>query len=56
MGTIAARKARHIVEHVETVLAIDCSARAGVDLRQPLVASPPIQSIKQRFGAMFQPL
>ena len=47
MGTIAARKARHIVEHVETVLAIEllCACQA-LDLRQPLEASAPIQSVQ----------
>ena len=48
MGTIAARKARHIAEHVETVLAIEllCGCQA-LDLRKPLEASPPIQAVQQ---------
>ena len=45
MGTIAARKARTILGHVETVLAIElmCAAQA-IDLRRPLSANPGIES------------
>jgi len=45
MGTIAARKARHIAEHVEYILAIEllCACQA-MSLRRPLKASPPIEA------------
>jgi len=45
MGTIAARKARQIVEHVETVLAIEllCGAQ-GLELRRPLRSSPGVEA------------
>ncbi len=45
MGTIAARKARSILEHVEMVLGIElmCAAQA-IDLRRPLKASPAIEA------------
>lgn len=45
MGTIAARKARHVAEHVETVLAIElmCAAQ-GLDLRRPLRSSPGVEA------------
>ena len=41
MGTIAARKARHILDHIESVLAIEllCASQA-MDLRRPLTGSP----------------
>ena len=45
MGTIAARKARTVLEHVETVLAIEllCGAQ-GIDLRRPLRSSDGIEA------------
>ena len=45
MGTIAARKARSILEHVEMVLGIElmCAAQA-IDLRRPLQASPAVEA------------
>ena len=45
MGTIAARKARAVAEHVEIVLAIEllCGAQ-GVDLRRPLRSSPGVEA------------
>ena len=45
MGTIAARKARNIAEHVEYVLAIEllCAAQ-GMHIRRPLKASPAIEA------------
>lgn len=45
MGTIAARKARTIAEHVEAVLAIEllCAAQA-MHLRRPLTANPAIEA------------
>lgn len=45
MGTIAARKAREIADHVEIVLAIEllCAAQ-GMHLRRPLTASPAVEA------------
>lgn len=45
MGTIAARKARYIAEHVETVLAIEllCAAQ-GMELRRPLTANAGVEA------------
>lgn len=45
MGTIAARKARTILEHVETVLGIELMcATQGIDLRRPLMCNPGIEA------------
>lgn len=45
MGTIAARKARVVAEHVEVVLAIEllCAAQ-GMHLRRPLTADPGVEA------------
>ena len=57
MGTISARKARQIIEHVETVLAIEllCAAQA-LDLRAPLVASPAIRAVHKAIRQVVPPL
>ncbi len=57
MGTISARKARHIVEHVETVLAIEllCASQA-LDLRAPLKASAPILAVHDAIRRVVPPL
>ncbi len=46
MGTHAANKARAVVEHVETVLALEllCAAQ-GLDLRRPLRSSPALEAV-----------
>ena len=45
MGTIAARQARYVAEHLEAVLAIEllCAAQ-GLHLRRPLTASPGVEA------------
>lgn len=45
MGTISARKARDILENVETVLGIEllCAAE-GIDYRRPLTSSPAVEA------------
>ena len=45
MGTIAARKARVILEHVETVIGIElmCAVQ-GIDLRRPLTCNEAIEA------------
>jgi histidine ammonia-lyase len=45
MGTIAARKARVILEHVETVIGIElmCSTQ-GIDLRRPLTCNAAVEA------------
>ena len=57
MGTIAARKARHILEHVETVLGIElmCAAQ-GLYLRRPLQGSRPIEAAYQTVREVLEPL
>ena len=57
MGTIAARKARAVLEHVETVLAIEllCGAQ-GVDLRRPLHSSPAIEAVHARLRREVAPM
>ena len=57
MGTIAARKARHILEHVETVLGIElmCGAQ-GIDLRRPLKANPGIEAAYALVRSHIEPL
>jgi histidine ammonia-lyase len=58
MGTIAARKARTVLEHVETVLAIEllCGAQ-GIDLRRPLRSSDGIEAahgvVRRHIAPMF---
>jgi histidine ammonia-lyase len=45
MGTIAARKARAILEHVETVIGIELMcATQGIDLRRPLMGNVGIEA------------
>jgi histidine ammonia-lyase len=57
MGTIAARKARAVLEHVETVLAIEvlCGAQ-GIDLRRPLRSSPAIEAVHARLRTQVAPM
>jgi len=57
MGTIAARKARVVLEHVETVLAIEvlCGAQ-GIDLRRPLRSSPAIEAVHARVRREVEPM
>ena len=57
MGTIAARKARAVLEHVETVLAIEvlCGAQ-GIDLRRPLRSSPAIEAVHARLRTEVAPM
>ena len=45
MGTIAARQARYVTEHLEVVLAIEllCAAQ-GLHLRRPLTANPGVEA------------
>jgi histidine ammonia-lyase len=49
MGATAARKLAQVVEHVETVLAIEllCAAQ-GIDLRRPLRSSAPLEAAWSR--------
>lgn len=49
MGTIAARKARQIADHVATVLAIEllCAAQ-GIEFRRPLQSSPALEAVHAR--------
>jgi len=57
MGTIAARKARAVLEHVETVLAIEilCGAQ-GIDLRRPLRSSPAIEAVHAQLRTQVPPM
>lgn len=57
MGTIAARKARNIAEHVETVLAIEllCAAQ-GIEFRRPLQGSPALEAAHAALRAVVPPL
>ena len=57
MGTIAARKARQILDHAETVLGIEllCAAQ-GMTLRRPLTASAAGEAIMQAVRAVIDPL
>lgn len=57
MGTIAARQARHIAEHLETVLAIEllCAAQ-GLHLRRPLQANPGIEAAVAAIRTRVPPL
>ena len=57
MGTIAARKARSILEHVEMVLGIElmCAAQA-IDLRRPLKASHAIEAAHAHVRAVIPAL
>ncbi|MCA9538827.1 MAG: histidine ammonia-lyase [Myxococcales bacterium] len=57
MGTLAARKARRIAEHVETVLAIEllCAAQ-GMHLRRPLTANRGIEAALRCLRAEVPPL
>lgn len=52
MGTIAARKARTILEHSEQVLAIElmCGLQ-GMDLRRPLESAPALEAVHARIRA-----
>ena len=57
MGTIAARKARTLVEHAETVLGIELlCALQGMFLRRPLKASPPVEALIARVREDIDPL
>lgn len=49
MGTIAARKARDVLENTQTVLAIEllCAAE-GMDYRRPLHSSPALEAVHSR--------
>jgi histidine ammonia-lyase len=48
MGTIAARKARKILENVQNVIAIELlCASQGIDLLHPLMPSKPLQLVHQ---------
>ena len=57
MGTIAARKARMILEHVETVIGIElmCAAQA-IDLRRPLTSNPSIELAHKAIRQKISPL
>lgn len=57
MGTIAARKARQILEHVEMVLSIElmCAAQA-IDLRRPLQANAGIEAAHKLLRTVVKPL
>ena len=57
MGTIAARKARMILEHVETVIGIElmCAAQA-IDLRRPLQCNPAIEAAHAAVRKRIEPL
>ena len=57
MGTIAARKARTILEHVETVIGIElmCATQA-LDLRRPLKANAGIEAAHTRVRRDIAPL
>ncbi|MFN3198047.1 MAG: histidine ammonia-lyase [Bradymonadia bacterium] len=57
MGTIAARKARTVLEHAESVLAIElmCGLQ-GIDLRRPLQTAPPLEAVYALVRAQIPPL
>ncbi len=57
MGTIAARKARTVTEHVEYVLAIEllCGAQ-GIDLRRPLRSSTGVEAAWAMIRSIVPPL
>ena len=57
MGTIAARKARMICEHVEAVLGIEllCGAQ-GLHLRRPLRSAPALEAAYERLRLEVPPL
>ncbi len=57
MGTIAARKARQIAQHLEYVLAIEllCAAQA-MELRRPLRASLALEAVMDKIRACVAPL
>jgi histidine ammonia-lyase len=57
MGMGAALKCIRTVENAERVLAIElmCSAQ-GVDMRRPLLPSPPLQTLHRAFRQMVKPL
>jgi histidine ammonia-lyase len=49
MGSISARKVHHILDHVETVIAIEmlCAIR-GIEFHAPLKSSPILEIVKDR--------
>ena len=57
MGTIAARKARGILEHVEMVLGIELMcATQGIDMRRPLTCSAPVEAAYKTVREVLPPL
>lgn len=56
MGMWAALKLRWVVEHLQTVLAIELLAAAqGIDLLRPLVSSPPLEACHAALRARVAP-